>query len=335
MGMVGWGKAFNLRFMPRTAPKLHVDSFWHRPYLPRGGSLFIKETTNVQIGPSGFWGFIIGLSQGLKGGGWFGTNNTWNMQTPAYVNPLATLNAAATQQGAKEPQTVEDKSLEQLNKLYGAKKFNIIERPAGKFTATDEKGKLVASNLSFDDMSEALSNYNNDVSSAVKPPEKKEPEKTEAQLKEEKAKEMGLTKSEDGKYMKDGKEYEWDGTTFKVKEDNSVVDDTDDAVVSGSKRKSRRTETVDGNKDSKLSDAKNKAGTYKADVCHFEFQNLHGFGKTQGQLYVEFVDGNGERQHFSAKVPRIYLDEASCKAALTDNVRQQIQSAGWKKVTFG
>lgn len=188
MGLVGWGRAFNLRFMPNGPLRTNC---YHRP-MPHvglfggGRHVSITENINIQQGPSGFWGFMTGLSQGLFGGGMFGMGSMFGMGMGGF-SPFGALNGATTPQGAKEPQTVEDKSLEQLNKLYGAKKFNIIERPAGKFTATDEKGKLVASNLSFDDMSEALSNYNNDVSSEVKPPKaEKEPEAENAPKAEKK-----------------------------------------------------------------------------------------------------------------------------------------------------
>ena len=141
MGQVGWGRAFNLRFMPRTAPRMHVDSFWHRPYLPRGGSLFINETTNVQIGPSGFWGFLTGAAQGFFGGGMFGMNNMWNMQTSAYTNPLAMLNAGAYPQGTTQAQTGEDKSLKNLIQVYGSD-YEIVSHPKkeGFYQAHSKKG---------------------------------------------------------------------------------------------------------------------------------------------------------------------------------------------------
>ncbi len=77
MGIYGFGKAFNLRYVNSGQvarnPKVMVRG-GGRPIHFGGGSY--TKTTNVTInnGPTGFWGFMSGLFGGLFGGGLFGGN---------------------------------------------------------------------------------------------------------------------------------------------------------------------------------------------------------------------------------------------------------------------
>lgn len=74
MGIYGFGKAFNTRYVMggQYSRRPHVNVRGGRPVM-LGGSSFTK-TTNVTInnGPTGFWGFMSGLFGGLFGGGLFG-----------------------------------------------------------------------------------------------------------------------------------------------------------------------------------------------------------------------------------------------------------------------
>ncbi len=73
MGLFGLGRAYDYQFRPRMS-----FAQLKRGPLPRGplfGNNFsYHETVNIQNGPSGFWGFMTGLTQGLFGGfgGMFG-----------------------------------------------------------------------------------------------------------------------------------------------------------------------------------------------------------------------------------------------------------------------
>lgn len=207
MGMFGRGIAFGHQFIPRPAIR-----FRGGPMMPRGGPISFNyhENITVQQGPTGFWGFMSGfLPSFLNTFAMFGMlNNSFGFGGGCFGR------AQGITGGAASTDSKNAKNLADLEKLFKAKDVTIVERD-GKFTATDKNGNLIASDLSFDDMSKKLSEYNSNSKPAV---EDDPSEKTEAQLQADKAKEMGL-ELKDGKYMKDGKEYEWDSAskTFKVK----------------------------------------------------------------------------------------------------------------------
>lgn len=207
MGMFGRGIAFGQQFMPRPAIR-----FRGGPMMPRGGPISFNyhENITVQQGPTGFWGFMSGFMPSfLNTFAMFGMmNNSFGLGGGCFGH------AQGITGGAASTDSKNAKNLADLEKLFKAKDVTIVERD-GKFTATDKNGNLIGSDLSFDEMSKKLSEYNSNSKPSV---ETDTPTKTEAQLKADKAKEMGL-ELKDGKYMKDGKEYEWDSAskTFKVK----------------------------------------------------------------------------------------------------------------------
>lgn len=186
----------------------------------RGGHVSVTENINIQNGPSGFWGFMTGLTQGLFGGGMgcgmgmgmgsiFGCPSMPMMGMPMMgMSPYAMLNGAVTPQGAQQSQSAEPQNnLTQLRNLFKAKNVTIEETQPGKFTATDSKGNVIGTNLSFEEMSDKLSKLNSTNSSpeAEKPEEAEESEEQKlAKLQEEKAKEKGLTKDKDEEHHDDG-----------------------------------------------------------------------------------------------------------------------------------
>ena len=219
MSLVGMGRAFNLRFMPNGPLRTNC---YHRP-MPHigffgggGGNMSYTENINIQNGPTGFWGFMTGLTQGLFGGGMFGCGMGGGL--------FGLLNSQkATPQGTDQAQGGEDKHLKNLQQAYG-KKYEIVSHPDKKgIYQAFPKGGGKPIEGTYDDLCTKLAEEG-DETPTVAP--KKKPEKTEAQLKEEKAKEHGL-ELKDGKYMKNGKEYVWDPTIndFKLKENDSSVDD--------------------------------------------------------------------------------------------------------------
>lgn len=209
MGMFGRGISFGNQFMPRPA-------IGFRGGTPKGPmrvpiSFNYHENITVQQGPTGFWGFMSGfLPSFMNTFAMFGMlNNSFGFGGGCFPYAQgATTTSSSTN-------TTNTKDLDNLKTLYKAKDVTIIERD-GKFTATDKNGNLIGSDLSFDEMSKKLDAYNSNSTPSV---EDNPSEKKEAELKADKAKEMGL-KLENGKYMKDGVEYEWDSVskTFKVKE---------------------------------------------------------------------------------------------------------------------
>ena len=123
MSLVGMGRAFNLRFMPNGPLRTNC---YHRP-MPHvglfggGGNFSYTENVNIQNGPSGFWGFMTGLTQGLFGGGMFG------MGMGGGIFGLLNSRQAATPQGPSQTQG-EDAHLKNLTDFYG-KSYIIKSHP--------------------------------------------------------------------------------------------------------------------------------------------------------------------------------------------------------------
>lgn len=183
MGMFGRGIAFGQQFIPRPAIR-----FGRGPMMPRGGpiSFNFHESVTVQQGPTGFWGFMSGfLPSFLNTFAMFGMlNNSFGFGGGCFgrAQGATVTDSSAAAKNAKD--------LADLEKLFKSKNVTIVERD-GKFTATDKNGKLIASDLSFDEMSKKLSEYN----SSSKPAVEDDPsEKTDAQLKADKAKETPKVK---------------------------------------------------------------------------------------------------------------------------------------------
>ncbi|MBR1619060.1 hypothetical protein IJ674_04105 [bacterium] len=114
--------------------------------MPRGGNVSITENINIKNGPSGFWGFMTGLSQGLFGGGMgygmgmgsiFGCPSMPMMGMGSY--PM--LNGAVTPQGTAPQTSGEDAHLKNLTDFYG-KSYIIKSHPdkAGIYQAVPKDG---------------------------------------------------------------------------------------------------------------------------------------------------------------------------------------------------
>ena len=157
MSLVGMGRAFNLRFMPNGPLRTNC---YHRP-MPRiglfgggGGSMSYTENINIQNGPTGFWGFMTGLTQGLFGGGMMGMGGC------GLFDMIGMLKSNKTSQGPEQPQQGGDSQLTQLRNLFKSKSVVIEETGSGKYTVTGD-GKVIGKpNMTFDETVEELNNYN-------------------------------------------------------------------------------------------------------------------------------------------------------------------------------
>ena len=183
MGLVGMGRAFNLRFMPNGPLRTNC---YHRPmphvgFFGGGGNMSYTENISIQNGPTGFWGFMTGLTQGLFGSGMFG------MGMGGGLFGLLNAKQAATPQGTGQAQG-EDAHLKNLKQACG-KKYEIVSHPdkKGIYQAFPKDGGKPIEGT-YQELCDKLAEENEEPTVKTK----KEPEKTEAQLKEEKAKEQGL-----------------------------------------------------------------------------------------------------------------------------------------------
>jgi len=183
------------QFMPR-----HFG-FRGGGFLPPRGGVSITENVTIKNGPSGFWGFMTGLTQGLFGGGMgcgmgmgsvfggmpmMGMGMGMPMMGMMGMSPYAYLNGA-TSQGSAQTQTG-DTHLKNLTQAY-SKSYEIVSHPdkKGIYQAFPKDGGKPIEGT-YDELCDKLAKENEEPTVKTK----KEPEKTEAQLKEEKAKEQGL-----------------------------------------------------------------------------------------------------------------------------------------------
>lgn len=124
------------------------------PPMPAGRNVSITQNINIKNGPSGFWGFMGGLTQGLFGGGNMGGCSIFsNMGMPSFNNfgmmgnigmmspfgnIFGVLNNATTQQ-AKPQGDDTDASIANMKTLYGKHGLKVIYDKASKqFVATDD-----------------------------------------------------------------------------------------------------------------------------------------------------------------------------------------------------
>lgn len=222
MGLVGMGRAFNLRFMPNGPLRTNC---YHRP-MPHvgifggGGNFSYTENINIQQGPTGFWGFMSGLCQGLFGGGMFGMGGGL-FGCGMGGGLFGMLNARqATPQGAggqKNP------DLDNLNAFFGSKGYIIRMEKDGTYTAAKD-GKIVASG-SYDDVKTKLSDLADTSDDTT----------TKKDTPDELAKthKPPLTKGDDGKWKDEaGNVYEWDADNKSFdKQENADAGSDDGAAV--------------------------------------------------------------------------------------------------------
>ena len=343
MSLVGMGRAFNLRFMPNGPLRTNC---YHRP-MPHvglfggGGNFSYTENVNIQNGPSGFWGFMTGLTQGLFGGGMFGGG----------IFGLLNSRQAATPQGPSQTQG-EDAHLKNLTDFYG-KSYIIKSHPDkdGIYQAVPKDGGKPIEGT-YDELMNKLAE--DKETQTVDPSKKKESEKTEAQLKEEKAKEKGL-ELKDGKYFKGSVEYEWDSTIKDFKEkvpeksEEDPLSSKDEKPVqstrtrkSGGRSRTRGAESperIDEGK--KVSDKENKSAAYTASVKWTTVPIMNSFHIIKGYqctAIVSFTDKNGD-SHVYKHTDKFesYTEtgrEAKCKAQVIGHIQNSIKKEGWTNVTI-
>ena len=180
--------------------------------MPRGGNVSITENINIQNGPSGFWGFMTGLSQGLFGGGMgygmgmggsiFGCQSMpmmgMGMQMPMLgMGSYPMLNGATTSQGTGDQKNPD---LDNLNAFFGGKGYVIRQEKDGTYTAAKD-GKIVASGK-YDDVKAKLS----ELADGTTADEAKDTPEAKAKVHVPK-----LEKDENGKWKDaNGNEYTWD-----------------------------------------------------------------------------------------------------------------------------
>lgn len=165
MGIYGYGKAFNLRYVHNSyLPKHTVMRGGCRPVF--GGSQTITQNTNIKItnGPTGFWGFLSGLFGGLFGGGMsmgmgmggfgMGGFSPFGMGMGGFgmggFSPFGFLNTQMTTPN-NQPKTGD--RLADLQKMYPD--WNITSDGNGKYDAVN-KDQTVHHSGNFDEMCEKL-----------------------------------------------------------------------------------------------------------------------------------------------------------------------------------
>ena len=209
MSLVGMGRAFNLRFMPNGPLRTNC---YHRP-MPQigmfgGGNYSYTENVNIQNGPSGFWGFMTGLTQGLFGGGMFG------MGMGGGIFGLLNSRQATVSQGTGDQK---NQDLDNLNAFFGGKGYVIRQEKDGTYTAAKD-GKIVASGK-YDDVKAKLSELADETTTdeAASTPEAKA-----------KTHKPPLTKDDDGKWKDaNGNEYVWDADNKCFDKQEKLNADTD------------------------------------------------------------------------------------------------------------
>ena len=330
------------------------DQFMPQPFrfrsggfmMPRGRNVSITENINIKNGPSGFWGFMTGLSQGLFGGGFgYGMGMGSIFGCPSMpmlgMGSYPMLNGAATPQGSSQAHG-EDAHLKNLTDFYG-KSFIIKSHPdkKGIYQAVPKDGGKPIEGT-YDELMDKLAE--DKETQTVQPPEQKEPEKTEAQIKEDKAKEKGL-ESKDGKYFKGGVEYEWDSTIKDFKEKVPEKNDEEPLDTKYEKpaqpiRTRRNTKPKVPEKPEQVED-KSKVGNNNQTTVtklpiHWNIRRktspLGGTIGFSGEAVIQFTDDKGKYHYFKAEKngwhAMVGISEAQFKAILADDLRGQLQRAG-------
>lgn len=160
MGIYGFGKAFNTRYVNSgqfcKMPHVNVRP---QPRTVVFGGHPCHSNTNITInnGPQGFWGFMSGLfSTGFLGNilGMFGFGGGMNMGMPTMgMSPYSMLNAQM--QPNTQPQLQAGDRLNDLKTLYP--NWNIVSDGKGHYDATSKDG-TVHHEGNFDEMCELLKN---------------------------------------------------------------------------------------------------------------------------------------------------------------------------------
>lgn len=174
MGIYGFGKAFNLRYVNSGQvarnPKVIVRG-GGRPIQFGGGSF--TKTTNVTInnGPTGFWGFMSGLFGGLFGGGFlgnlfggnmFGMGMGMGMPMMGGYSPFGMINQAQMQ--PQQQQKTGDR-LADLQKMFPD--WVITSDGNGHYDAVN-KDQTVHEEGNFDEMCNKLINRKKEESQGPK-----------------------------------------------------------------------------------------------------------------------------------------------------------------------
>lgn len=200
MSLVGLGRAFNLKYRPYTP--LQTNCYHRQMPIMFGGdrNVSITENYKIETTPGGLWGAVMGFSEGWATGGFFANSIMCLLERLGYK--------AKTQGETDSAATGNSSKLKDLQDLFKSKGAIIKETSPGKFTATID-GKSIGKDLSYDEMYDALDNYNkekkvekdnNDDGAVSDTPEAKA-----------KVHDPALTKNDNGEWVdKEGNEYEWD-----------------------------------------------------------------------------------------------------------------------------
>ena len=161
VNMYGAGKAFNLRFQQRGISQMRFRQPQPRMPIMTHCHGHHSGPTNVTInqGPQGFWGFLGGFFGGLFGSGILGGLFGGRQQAMYNPSPYGMLNQQMMGPGYTQPQQG-NTELAKLNQLFSG--YKIVPEDDGKFSATKDN-KLVAQNLTYDEMVKTLGGANTKV----------------------------------------------------------------------------------------------------------------------------------------------------------------------------
>jgi hypothetical protein len=174
--MYGAGKAYGARFIPNYPTQVRVPSggkninIFSRPPM-------VSQNITINNGPTGLWGFLGGFANGLfnsvLGGGMFGGglfggglfngglfggglfNGGWfggGLFGPS-MGSMSSMGSLGSLTGGGNANNTE---LAKLNGLFAKAGYSIIPEGDGKYSATDKNGKLVAKDMSYDQIRDVL-----------------------------------------------------------------------------------------------------------------------------------------------------------------------------------
>lgn len=329
MSLVGLGRAFNLRYRPNGP--LRFNCYQRQmPTVFGGGNYSYTENINIQQGPSGFWGFMSGLTQGyfgmsaLLGGGLFGGGG----------GLFGILNSK--QQGATDPTAAgEDNHLKNLTDFYG-KNFIIKSHPdkKGIYQAVPKEGGKPIEGT-YDELMEKLASQ--------------EPEKTKEN------KEAGGKSDAELKAEEEAKAKAEAEAKAKAAEEEALAAakaaKAKGADGAGGSRRANRAKDAKGadgatgtkkaDKGKEVSDHENKTHQYTASVQWKTVPIMNSFGIKKGYqctAIVSFTDLKGE-QHVYNRTEKYesYTTtdrEAKCKAMVIEGIQASMKKDGWTNVTI-
>ena len=303
---------------------------------PRGG-VSITENVTIKNGPSGFWGFMTGLTQGLFGGGMgcgmgmggsiFGGMQMMGMGMPMMgygMSPYAMLNGAVTPQGPGQAQVGEDKHLKNLQQAYG-KNYEITSHPdkKGIYQAFPKDGTKPIEGT-YDELCTKLAEEK-ETPTVQQHQETETEEQKLAKAQKEAADKNEPKLHKDGNTWKDdaGKEYKWvggtDGHFEEVKEDTSL--DVDPGSVDGGHRTTQRSRSR-GSRRTKRTDntatVDENAYKQKAYKVSMSVQYNWSFSTCTYTATGSFTDDKGQKHDINISQQTVTVDSWSFGSGPSD-----------------